>query len=97
MSKTERPVRRRERGTDRPDIKYLACDCPFVKREVWAILTQQTDGTWKVVNCLDKENACDQYGCAFTTHGGRWPFDVILVPKDRVNRCSTKRRDGVLR
>lgn len=62
--------------TDRSDVKYLPQFCPFLKREVWAILTQQADGRWRVVNCLDKDRACFQEPCAFTTDGGEWPFSL---------------------
>ena len=65
---------------DRPIVKYLPRYCPFLREEVWAILTQQADGTWRVVNCLDKAKACFQYPCAFTTDGGDWPFEPVGVP-----------------
>ncbi|MBI2094364.1 MAG: hypothetical protein HYT88_06565 [Candidatus Omnitrophica bacterium] len=61
----------------RPQTKYLPCYCPFLKREVWAITTRHMDGTWKIVNCLDKEAVCYQQDCAFTTDGGRWPFQEV--------------------
>ncbi|HAM39821.1 MAG TPA: hypothetical protein DDX89_00505 [Candidatus Omnitrophica bacterium] len=60
--------------TDRPEMKYLPRQCPFVKKEVWAILTKQADGSWRIVNCLDKDKACFEQECAFTTDGGTWPF-----------------------
>ena len=63
----------------RPDVKYLPQHCPFFKKEVWAILTRQASGSWKVVNCLDKDRSCFQYNCAFTTDGGQWPFDKDIV------------------
>ena len=66
-------------ATDRPDVKYLPRHCPFLKQEVWAILTQQADGTWRIVNCLDKEKDCFRHPCAFTTDGGEWPFDAGIV------------------
>ena len=55
--------------------KYLPCRCQFVQREVWAIVTQQADGAWRIVNCLDKDHDCTGYPCAFTTDIGDWPFD----------------------
>ncbi len=65
--------------TNQWGVKYLARHCSFVKREVWAILTKHPDGTWKIVNCLDKDNACFQHDCAFTTDGGGWPFEQDQV------------------
>ncbi len=65
--------------SDRPDVKYLPRHCPFLNREVWAIVTRQADGTWKIVNCLDKDRPCFQYSCAFTTDGGTWPFEELWV------------------
>ena len=62
-----------------PDVKYLPQCCPFLKKEVWAILTQQKDGSLKIVNCLDKEHSCFQQPCAFTSDGGEWPFDTLRV------------------
>jgi len=61
----------------RPDVKYLPQHCPFLKKEVWAILTQQTDRILKIVNCLDKDSSCFQQPCAFTSDGGEWPFDTL--------------------
>ena len=60
--------------SERTDIQYLPAQCPFLKREVWAILKRQSDGQWMVVNCLDKDKVCFQHACAFTTDGGEWPF-----------------------
>jgi hypothetical protein len=60
--------------TDRPEMKYLPRQCPFLKKEVWAILTKQADGSWRIVNCLDKDKACFEQACVFTTDGGAWPF-----------------------
>ena len=60
---------------ERPDVKHLPRDCPFLNKEVWAILTKQTDGTWRIVNCLDKHERCFEHACAFTVDGGAWPFD----------------------
>ena len=64
---------------ERPEVKYLVRRCPFVKREVWAILTKQSEGTWRVVNCLDKDKDCFQHDCAFTTDGGEWPFNEVRI------------------
>ena len=59
---------------DRPDVKHVPRRCPFLKKEVWAILMKQADGTWRVVNCLDKHEPCFEHDCAFTVDGGEWPF-----------------------
>ena len=64
---------------ERPDMKYLPKLCPFFKKEVWAILTKQADGSWKIVNCLDKHEPCFKHDCAFTVDGGEWPFDNVTV------------------
>ena len=64
---------------DRPSVKYLPSYCPFRKQEVWAIMTQQADGAWKIVNCLDKARACFEEPCAFTSAGGDWPFHQGLA------------------
>jgi hypothetical protein len=60
-------------------MKYLPKFCPFFKKEVWAILTKQADGTWRVVNCLDKHEPCFKHNCAFAIDGGEWPFDNVTV------------------
>ena len=62
------------------EVKYLPRHCPFVNREVWAILTKPSDGTWRIVNCLDKDQGCFQHACAFTTDGGVWPFGEAWIP-----------------
>ncbi|GEM_PF-2939735 len=59
---------------ERPDVKYVPCQCCLLNQEVWAIASKQRDGTWKVVNCLDKDEPCFHRPCAFTTDGGQWPF-----------------------
>lgn len=60
-------------------MKYFARHCPFFKKEVWAIVTKQADGGWKIVNCLDKHDPCFTHNCAFTRDGGEWPFDTVSV------------------
>ena len=67
---------------DRPDVKYLPCYCQLVQREVWAILAQQADGSWPMVNCLDKDEVCFQLPCVFTVDGGQWPFEKTPRLKD---------------
>ncbi|MBI4353848.1 MAG: hypothetical protein HY595_01285 [Candidatus Omnitrophica bacterium] len=61
---------------ERPDTKYLPRRCAFLKKEVWAILAKQPGGSWKIVNCLDKDKPCFEQECSFTTDGGAWPFAV---------------------
>ncbi len=63
--------------SERPEIRYRPCRCRLLNREVWAILTRRGDRHWKIVNCLDKEARCAQKHCAFTKHGGQWPFDSV--------------------
>ena len=67
---------------ERSDIKYLPQRCPFLNQDVWAILTRQPDGSWRVVNCLDKEEGCFSLSCAFTSCGGEWPFALTTVQHD---------------
>jgi len=69
---------------ERPDVKYLPRDCPFLKKEVWAIVTKQADGTWRIVNCLDKHEPCFKHNCAFTVDGGEWPFGDVTVDKQQL-------------
>ncbi len=64
----------------RADVKYYPSLCPFVRRPVWAIVVQQAGGAWKIANCLDKERACFEHECIFTTDGGQWPFDRLWLP-----------------
>ena len=56
------------------EVRYRPTTCTVLRRQVWAILTQEPDGTWRVVNCLDKDEACFSLDCAFTTSGGQWPY-----------------------
>lgn len=60
----------------RGDVKYLPQHCPFLQQDVWAILTRQPDGSWRIVNCLDKGPGCYTMDCVFTTDGGQWPFKL---------------------
>jgi hypothetical protein len=69
---------------ERPDMTYLPRDCPFLKKEVWAIVTKQADGTWRIVNCLDKHEPCFKHNCAFTVDGGEWPFGDVTVDKQQL-------------
>ena len=65
--------------SERPDVQYQTHRCRFLHRGVWAILTKQAEGSWRIVNCLDKDKACFQHHCAFTADGGGWPFDNMTV------------------
>ncbi len=58
----------------KPAIRYEPKRCWLLGKEVWAILTQQPDGEWRVVNCLDKDEGCFNLDCAFTTDHGEWPY-----------------------
>ena len=67
-------------GMSARNLKYLPQHCPFLKREVWAIVVKQADGSWQIVNCLDKDRICYDQGCAFTIDGGQWPFQDTPRP-----------------
>lgn len=56
------------------EFRYEPRYCTFLKQHVWAICTQQPDGCWRIVNCLDKDEPCFSLTCAFTTSGGTWPY-----------------------
>ena len=71
---------------DRSNVKYIPRPCPFLKKEVWAILTKQRDSSWRIVNCLDKDKNCFELNCAFCTDGGQWPFHDTSVQADEVRR-----------
>ena len=60
--------------TPRIEYRYIPRRCAFLNRTVWAIVTQQTDGRWRIVNCLDKDQPCFGTNCVFTTDCGEWPF-----------------------
>ncbi len=51
--------------------------CAFLGKHVWAIKTRQTDGNWRIVNCLDKDEPCFTLDCAFTTDQGEWPYYIV--------------------
>ncbi len=61
----------------RVSIRYQPTTCTLLDKEVWAVLMQQADGSWRVVNCLDKDAACFNVECDFTTSGGSWPYQEI--------------------
>ena len=64
---------------EHPEITYLPRQCQLLKKEVWAIRARQPDGSWKIVNCLDKDRRCFHYKCALTTDQGEWPFEDIWI------------------
>ena len=66
-----------------PEFRYEPKHCSFFCKPVWAIRTQQADGSWKIVNCLDKDESCFGVDCAFTTSGGEWPFPALPAIKTR--------------
>ncbi len=72
-------------GSPEPDrCRYQPRVCALRGCEVWAITTQRRDGTWRAVNCLDKDEGCFSLGCCFTTDGGAWPFELEPLPKPSV-------------
>ena len=56
------------------EFRYQPKFCAFLRRTVWAIVTKQSDGSWRIVNCLDKDESCFHLDCAFTTDQGEWPY-----------------------
>ena len=56
------------------EFRYEPRYCSFFCKHVWAIRTPQADGSWKIVNCLDKDESCFGVDCVFTTSGGEWPY-----------------------
>ena len=61
----------------RPAVRYQPRYCTILGKYVWAITTRQSDGSWKIVNCLDKDEACFSLDCAFTTDQGVWPYRLL--------------------
>jgi hypothetical protein len=57
-----------------PEFRYAPRHCSFFRKYVWAIRTKQPDGSWRIVNCLDKDEGCFSVECAFTTSCGIWPY-----------------------
>ncbi|MBI4003788.1 MAG: hypothetical protein HY353_02090 [Candidatus Omnitrophica bacterium] len=55
-------------------FRYQPRYCALLGKYVWAIRTRQADGTWRTVNCLDKDEPCFSVACTFTTERGEWPF-----------------------
>jgi hypothetical protein len=61
--------------SDQPErFRYQPKYCAFLRKHVWAILTPQADGSWRIVNCLDKDEGCFHLDCVFTTDHGEWPY-----------------------
>ena len=67
------------------EFRYQPRYCTLLGKYVWAIRTRQApppknlvggqaDGTWRTVNCLDKDEDCFRIECAFTTDNGEWPY-----------------------
>ena len=61
-------------GEARPEVRYQPRYCTVLGKHVWAIRTCQPDGSWRIVNCLDKDEACFTLDCIFTSDRGRWPY-----------------------
>ena len=82
----------------KPDVRYSPTYCALLDKYVWAIRTKQADGTWRIVNCLDKDEGCFSLHCAFTAEHGEWPFRVnAQMQPERMNGPTdrrTKRTDG---
>jgi len=55
-------------------FRYEPKRCALLDKHVWAIQACQADGTWKIVNCLDKDESCFTLECAFTSDHGAWPY-----------------------
>ena len=56
------------------EFRYQPRYCVLLGKYVWAIRTRQADGTWRTVNCLDKDEGCFRIECAFTADRGEWPY-----------------------
>lgn len=54
--------------------RYQPRYCTFLCKHVWAIVMRQPDGTWRIVNCLDKDEGCFSLDCALTADQGEWPY-----------------------
>lgn len=67
------------RPTDghRPDVKYEPRECRLRHLRVWAVLTKAAESDWAIVNCLDKEPACESSHCALIARDGVWPFEEL--------------------
>ena len=65
------------------ELRYHPTYCSLLGKHVWAIETKQADGSWKIVNCLDKDEGCFSLECLFTTPDGLWPYARQGVPRGR--------------
>lgn len=72
-----------------PEFRYEPRYCTFFGKHVWAIRTRQSDGSWRVVNCLDKDEACFRIDCVFTTSGGMWPYALPAEPPGNAARVNS--------
>ena len=82
----------------RPDLRFEPKYCAFLRQHVWAILTEQSGGGWRIVNCLDKDEPCFGLNCAFTASDGEWPYKASpaeqpqsVNPAPRINPAPSKR------
>ena len=57
-------------------FRYEPTWCSLLGKHVWAIRARQPDGTWRIVNRLDKDEGCFGLTCTFTTERGEWPYVV---------------------
>ncbi|GEM_PF-2686533 len=64
-------------GDEAVQYRYQPVFCALLHKQVWAIVTRQSDGSWRIVNCLDKDTPCFSLECAFTTDHGEWPFEGV--------------------
>ncbi len=60
-----------------PEVRYHPVHCALLDKQVWAIRMRQPDGTWRIVNCLDKDEGCFRVECVFTTSCGVWPYPSL--------------------
>ncbi|MBI4598559.1 MAG: hypothetical protein HY737_09200 [Candidatus Omnitrophica bacterium] len=65
------------------ECQYAPKMCALLGKEVWAIMTRPPGGTWRIVNCLEKEEACGVLPCAFTTADGGWPYTNPIPTEQR--------------
>jgi len=57
-------------------IKVVPCRCRLADHDVWAVLSRQEGGAWRMVECRDRDGACAAQPCMLTTEGGQWPLDI---------------------
>ena len=69
--------------TNGVEFRYAPRYCALLRKHVWAIMTHQADGTWRIVNCLDKDEGCFSLECAFTTSGGEWPYATTTADTEQ--------------